>query len=299
MMKKNISINIFGTIYAIDEDAYQLLDNYINGMKKYFGSKEGGEEIADDIEHRVAELLWEEKEKGMQAVSIETVRTIIDKIGNAAEIDANGDVQTNTEGTTSSGHSDQKGLDYEGMTTIERIKASVKSRRLYRNGKDKVLGGVCSGLAEYFGGYEVTIWRLATLLIFLIFIWADFAFFLLPGIYVALWVIIPEAKTHEDWLRMRGEEVNAENIKKQIMDEAEQGEKDTDCSRNSRGGGCLKLILIVFLFFLLLPLTGVFFGLIVGTVAMLMTGIGLISFPWHELDPSFVTVFNIPGIKPL
>ena len=90
-MKKNISINIFGTIYAIDEDAYQLLDNYINGMKNYFRSEEGGEEIADDIEHRVAELLWEEKEKGMEAVSIETVKAIINKIGNAAEIDANGD----------------------------------------------------------------------------------------------------------------------------------------------------------------------------------------------------------------
>ena len=39
-MKKNISINIFGTIYAIDEDAYQLLDNYINGMKNYFRNEE-------------------------------------------------------------------------------------------------------------------------------------------------------------------------------------------------------------------------------------------------------------------
>ena len=57
-MKKNISINIFGTIYAIDEDAYQLLENYLQSMKSYFQRQEGGEEIADDIEHRVAELLW-------------------------------------------------------------------------------------------------------------------------------------------------------------------------------------------------------------------------------------------------
>ncbi len=300
-MKKNISINIFGTIYAIDEDAYQLLDNYINGMKKYFGNKEGGEEIADDIEHRVAELLWEEKEKGMQAVNIETVRTIINKIGNAAEIDATGDVQSNanTDDATASEYSNQNSDDYKNMTFIERIRHSMKTRRLYRNGKDKVLGGVCSGLAEYFGGYEVTLWRLATLILFLIFIWADFAFFLLPGIYLALWVIVPEAKTHEDWLRMRGKEVNAENIKKQIMDEAEQGQNDTDCNRNCRGGGCLKLVFIVLLFFLLLPLIGVFFGLIVATVAMIMTGIGLISLPWNELGPDFITIFNTPGIKPL
>ena len=66
-MKKNIQINIFGTIYAIDEDAYQLLNNYLEGMKQYFCRQEGGDEIADDIEHRVAELLWQYKEQGTAA----------------------------------------------------------------------------------------------------------------------------------------------------------------------------------------------------------------------------------------
>ena len=42
-MKKNIQINIFGTIYAIDEDAYQLLNNYLEGMKQYFCRQEGGD----------------------------------------------------------------------------------------------------------------------------------------------------------------------------------------------------------------------------------------------------------------
>ena len=85
-MKKNISINIFGTIYAIDEDAYQLLENYLQSMKQFFRSREGGEEIADDIEHRVAELLWQYKQQGMEAVSIETIREIIEQVGNPDEI---------------------------------------------------------------------------------------------------------------------------------------------------------------------------------------------------------------------
>ena len=53
-MKKNITINMFGQLYAIDEDAYELLERYLSSMKRYFSDKEGGEEIADDIEHRVA-----------------------------------------------------------------------------------------------------------------------------------------------------------------------------------------------------------------------------------------------------
>ena len=61
-MKKNISINLFGTLYNIDEDAYNLLENYLDSMKRYFSRQEGGEEIADDIEARIAELLDELKD---------------------------------------------------------------------------------------------------------------------------------------------------------------------------------------------------------------------------------------------
>ena len=85
-MKKNISINLFGTLYNIDEDAYNLLENYLKSMQRYFGRQEGGEEIADDIEHRVAELLWKKREAGMTAVDINVVKEIIDTIGNAEDI---------------------------------------------------------------------------------------------------------------------------------------------------------------------------------------------------------------------
>ena len=76
-MKKNICINLFGTLYAIDEDAYQLLERYIENMKSFFSNREGGEEIADDIEHRVAEHLWGLKESGVEAISIEMVKDIM------------------------------------------------------------------------------------------------------------------------------------------------------------------------------------------------------------------------------
>lgn len=75
-MKKNISINLFGTLYNIDEDAYNLLENYLQSMQRYFGRQEGGAEIADDIEHRVAELLWKKKEAGMTAIDIDVVKAL-------------------------------------------------------------------------------------------------------------------------------------------------------------------------------------------------------------------------------
>ena len=72
-MKKNITINLFGQLYAIDEDAVKLLEEYLENMKRYFSRQDGGDEIADDIEHRVAELFAEMKANGVEAISIEPV----------------------------------------------------------------------------------------------------------------------------------------------------------------------------------------------------------------------------------
>ena len=80
-MKKNISVNIFGTLYPIDEDAYDLLLKYNENMRRYYSRMEDGEEIADDIEHRVAELLSELRSQGVMAITIDHVKQIIERIG--------------------------------------------------------------------------------------------------------------------------------------------------------------------------------------------------------------------------
>lgn len=68
------------------------------------------------------------------------------------------------------------------------VKSSV-SRRLYRSGKDKILGGVCGGIAEYLGVDPVIIrllWVIAILA------WGS-------GIlaYIIAWIIIPRNPKHE------------------------------------------------------------------------------------------------------
>jgi len=72
-MKKNITINLYGSLYAIDEDASKLLEQYLDNMRCYFSQREGGDEIADDIEHRVAELFSQLKAEGCQAINIDHV----------------------------------------------------------------------------------------------------------------------------------------------------------------------------------------------------------------------------------
>ena len=86
-MKKNITVNMFGILYPIDEDAYELLSRYLSNMRGYFSRQDGGTEIADDIEARVAELMNELRQSGVNAVTIEHVQSIISRIGSPEQLD--------------------------------------------------------------------------------------------------------------------------------------------------------------------------------------------------------------------
>ena len=111
-------------------------------------------------------------------------------------------------------------------------------RRLFRDADDKIIGGVCSGLAQYFA---INVWipRVLFLLPFISFVfssdhwgWWNFPHFLSwsfsPGslfVYVILWLVLPEAKSAADKLEMKGEKVDLNNIKTTIQGDLE-GFKD-------------------------------------------------------------------------
>ena len=80
-MKKNININLCGRLFNIDEDAYELLKNYMDTLHNYFKGQIGGDEIADDIEQRIAELLDELKANGIVAINIDHIKNVINRIG--------------------------------------------------------------------------------------------------------------------------------------------------------------------------------------------------------------------------
>ena len=58
-MKKTLTVNLGGTVFHIDEDAYCLLDNYLSNLKIHFRKEAGADEIIDDIERRISELFTE------------------------------------------------------------------------------------------------------------------------------------------------------------------------------------------------------------------------------------------------
>lgn len=261
-MKKNISINLFGTLYNIDEDAYNLLDNYLNSMQRYFSRQEGGEEIADDIEHRVAELLWKKREAGMTAVSIETVKEIIDTIGNAEQIAGDSDNKAESAfanyNKRESGNWRESGFKEDFKHFSEEAgrfandayvkgKAHIRSHRFYRCANDKVIGGVCSGLATYFEAGEPLIWRLGAIALTLLGIGLP-----LPIIYIVMWLVTPAAITPEDRLRQQGKDVTLDNLAQQVVNDSEP------IVVKNENKGCLKAILVVIGICALFPFIYVF-----------------------------------------
>ncbi len=319
-MKKNITINMFGSLYAIDEDAYDLLERYLESMKNFFGTSESGREIVDDIEHRVAELLWQKRESGMEAVSIDDVRDIISRIGNARDIDTEGDDTSHqatqpTDGDTSGASNGASSGAEDGATSDTATQSTapdddnhtqedtssymqlLKKRRLFRDEQTAVLGGVCGGLAQFFGKGDIILWRLLFVVLGILpYFWDSFIVDTIPmcviGLYIIMWIVVPVPHTAEDRLRMKGEEVTAEAINEELLKESARNASTPSTPRNDNRGGCLRLFLIALLVLLLSPAVCAFLFavLVMGILVMAWCGMAADVFPlFTDPDMAFVT----------
>lgn len=195
-MNKTVTINLSGLVFYIDEQAYDKLRNYLQTIKSYFKNTEGGDDIIADIEGRVAELFQERTGPAKQAIMMNDVDAVIEIMGKPESfIDAD----------------ELNEKKHDNFSKEENVNFTGKNRRVFRDPDDKVIGGVCSGLANYFG--TDPIW------IRLIFAIAFFGFGTGLLIYILLLIIIPKAKTTADKLEMRGEPVTISNIEKSVKEE--------------------------------------------------------------------------------
>ena len=191
-MKKTLTINLGGIIFHIDEDAYFLLNQYLENLKKHFSQQEGSLDILNDIESRIAEILNEKRSETKQVITTEDVQEVIAIMGQPVEIDQD-----------------------ENPKTENNVAGNGKGdKRFFRNPDEKVVAGVCSGIAAYL--HLDPVW---VRIVFLVFSFAVGSGILL---YLLLWVIIPEAQTTSDKLEMRGEKINIRNIEKSIRDEVSE-----------------------------------------------------------------------------
>ena len=198
-MKKTVTINLNGIVFHIDEDAYVILQHYLELLSKQF-SAEDEKEILKDIEARIAELFTEKLQNGKNVVEKPDVETVMEVLGNPSQFSDNGDDDTETQHT-------------------ENEKRKINNKRLYRDPENKILGGVAAGIAAYL---EWNILLVRLLFIVFLFISAGWSFLL----YLVIWIIVPEAATTTQRLEMHGEDVTIENIKTQVKNAQDYVQSD-------------------------------------------------------------------------
>jgi phage shock protein PspC (stress-responsive transcriptional regulator) len=172
-MKKVININFQGRVIPIEESAYDILKQYVDSLRKFFANEEGRDEIINDIEGRIAELFGESLKKGATCITEETVNGIIASMGRPEDF----------EGEEANVKSQLGGEGQQSKSNFQYSANDAPRGRLYRDDNDKLLGGVCSGVANYLR-LDPTIVRLVLALI---------AFLGGSGIllYILLWIILP------------------------------------------------------------------------------------------------------------
>jgi len=191
-MNKTININLGGLFFHIDEIAYQKLNRYLNSIRKSLSDDpQGKDEIIKDIEMRISELLSDKIVDARQVVSENDIDEIVTIMGQPEDYNVDEDVFNDT--------------SYSNKNHTK------STKKLYRDGDDKFLGGVAAGTAHYIG--IEPIWSRI--------IWLLIAFGTGVGFfaYLILWILLPEARTTAEKLEMEGESVNIDNIEKKIREE--------------------------------------------------------------------------------
>lgn len=157
-MKKTLNVNIGSMAFVLDEDAYYMLRRYLDDVEARFEPNEAAETL-NDLEMRIADIFTEELSSPRQVVDVEMVRKAISILGRADEF---GEPRTEP-------------------------KPQADLRKLRRSRRDRMIGGVCGGLADYFG-VDVALVRI---LMFLLIFFGGASLW----VYIILWIVIPS----ENW----------------------------------------------------------------------------------------------------
>lgn len=251
--------SLSGVGFTLEKEAYNRLNDYLQSLKRAYKNNPDSEEILADIEARIVELILSAQSSAENMVCLPLIENIIAQLGSPEDIS----------GEEEQSHSENN---------------SRIPRRLYRDLENSKLGGICAGLAKYFG-VEVVWIRLAIfsplLLIPLNNIphigWLSqvganiFGIFLLT--YLILWFAIPGAKSARQKLEQEGERISAQSIAERQGATQEEKAKSSVATAVTSFGQFMATFFKILLGLLLFPIAFVIFAMLFSLVVITI-GIG-------------------------
>jgi phage shock protein PspC (stress-responsive transcriptional regulator) len=257
-MKKTIRVNLGGLQFTFDEDAYQMMSDYLSSLEIALKDKDDDSaELVNDIEGRCAEILSDKYDRNSYIITIDDIRQLIERMGEPEEII---DIDNSSE-------SNEKETSAPPAPPTEQEQSA--KRRLYRSSTDKILGGVCGGIAAYFN-IDPTWVRIGFVLLALlsssIVFWG----------YIIMWIILPLASTPIQKLQQKGKSLSIKNIGQTVnesfsSDESPYYEKlNTENNQNeSKKDSILSVIGKVILIILAIILSPVLIAAAVAIVCLI------------------------------
>jgi phage shock protein PspC (stress-responsive transcriptional regulator) len=178
-MNEVTQIHLGRQAYTIAADAHVMLRAYLRAIKE-----EAGSDVADEVELRMAELLTEQGVTGEKVVLVSDIDGLKKQLGLPQDF------------------KDEDGSGTEG-NVADTPKGSAK--RLFRDTQNGMVAGVASGLGAFLG-IDVALVRIIFIIMTLA--WGGGLL-----VYLALWLLVPEANSSSDRLRMQGKAVTVESLK--------------------------------------------------------------------------------------
>lgn len=254
--------SISGVGFTLEKGAYNRLNDYLQSLRKSYGDNPDCDEILADIEARIAELILSAQSDPRTVVALPLIENIIGQLGSPEDISGDESKQQRAE--------------------------SRIPRRLYRDLENSKLGGVCAGLAKYFGVDAVWVRLIIFAPLILLFLsgipglwWCSqlganlFGIFLLT--YLILWFAIPGAKSARQKLEMEGETISASSIANKQTSTQEEQAKSSVATVVTTFGRVVVVILKAVLGLMLFPITAFVFAILITIVGVLTSSSGILS----------------------
>jgi phage shock protein PspC (stress-responsive transcriptional regulator) len=256
-MKEIIKASVAGYSFTFEKEAHSYLESYLTDIENHFRQKEDGKEIISDIEERISELLRMDMGEVDRVVTLTDVTHLVGIMGKPADMD-----DEMSPGNT------------ENASAEEMPKADSSSvrKRIFRDEDSAMLGGVLSGLANYFQIDKVWL-RLGFVLA--VIVGHKFVSGISSGLilaYVVMWIVVPKAKTIRQKLAMSGKDPSISDI--------EAGNKQPLIKEGSSFGRAFPAIIRYTI-----------------AILLLLTGAGIIAS--YVFSVYFPSVINLPSFTEL
>lgn len=243
-MDKTEKISIGHYVFTLDDKAYKVVRDYISTLENHYLKEDDGAEIMENIEERIAELLYEHC--GYDGVVSESeVRNVIEILGYPEAESAHTDAEASAEYAKS----EKKGKSgvYGQSEKKDETGNTKKLHRLYRDTENKRIAGVCGGLGKYLN-VDPVFFRLLFVLSVVPFFFTHFIALRFAGLilYLIMWIVLPKAETAKQRWELRGEDGSIEDLRRRAEYERLHGRGEKN-SRQGRGCllTCIGLLLLI------------------------------------------------------